>query len=183
MSYGPRITGVEAVRQKMNRLPYKLENSITQNAMARGARFSIAAIRAELSSGAVRDTLKLLVRPNRKARAKAKTEKGQVTAAARLSQRELKRSIGLRKFPRSRMVNRKTIFHAVGPRSGFKITNIRSASKRIPLAATTVARMVEQGTVSTKPNAFTRRVLQMSQSPYQRAMLETARELIAKAGY
>lgn len=181
MSYGPRITGMEEVKHRLNAIPFHLRDSVTKKTMGGVGRVVVKKIRDEIGSGSVRDTLRHLVKPNRKSRAKAKNEKGQITAAVNTSVQELKRSIGIRKYPRGRMRDKHIIFHAIGPRAGFKITNIRSTSKRIPHAATTVAKMVELGTTLNTPNAFTRRVIQMCHGPYQQAMLEAARAAIAKA--
>lgn len=179
MSVGVTISGLAEVERKLSSLPHKMQRSINDKAMGKANKVTVHALRQELSSGSVRDTLKTLVVPNRTARDKAETEKGQLSVAANLSAKELKRSIGVRKMPRGRMRDRYKVFSVVGPRSGFKVTNVRS-SKRIPYAATTVAGMIERGTVKSVPNAYTRRVIPQVVSPYQKAMRETALELIAQ---
>lgn len=175
-----RFTGMVEVKRKLKALPYKLQKSITGKAMTKANKVAVKEIRTQLSSSAVLDALKTLSKPNRIARGKAKTEKGQLSVAARTSRSELKKSIGVRKVPRSRMRDKNIVFHAVGPRAFFKITNIRS-SKRIPRAAARVAKMLEQGSALTKPVPYTRRAIKAVKGPYKDAMISAARDLIAKA--
>jgi len=181
MSFGARVTGEMQVRHRLKALPLKLQKRIQKKVNKKVAREAIKDIRKELGSGEVFNTLKILAHPNRKARAKAKTEKGQIGVAARVSRQELKKSIGLRTKP-LKMKDKHAIFNVVGPRSGFKVTNIRSASKRIPLAAATVCKMIELGTSFSPVTAFMRRVIQMQKSKYKDSMIAAAKELISEAG-
>jgi hypothetical protein len=180
MKFIARFIGMTEVKLALKALPVKLQKQIISKAMTKSTKVAVKAIRQELSSGYVFDALKILSKPNRAARKKAKTEKGRISAAARMSRSELKKSIGVRKVKRSKMRDKNIIFHAVGPRAFFKVTNIRTP-KRMPYAANTVAKMLERGTSFLRPTAYTRRAMRQCKGPYKDAMIEAARAAIKKA--
>lgn len=172
------ITGLAEVQAKLRALGPKLEKSIYGKAMTKANKMAIKEIRAGVTSAL--PVIRKFVTVSRQAKSEAKTGKGQLSVAATQAMQDLRKSIGVRKFPRSRMRDKGIIFQAVGPRSGFKIRNTRT-SKREMRAATRVARDVEQGTSYSTPYPFTRRAMGKLEGPYQAAMITAARDLIAKA--